>query len=77
MIGTPRLGYGKYYKYMLAWDIVTDQELRELSANIKIDSREDINKEEKEAVKLLRSCPSPEIVRDWIEQRHINDYVKC
>ena len=77
MIGTPGLGYGKYYKYVLAWDIVTDQELRELRANIKIDTREDINKQEKEALKIMRSCPSPEIVRDCIEQRHISDYVKC
>jgi len=35
MIGTPGLGFGKYYKYMLAWDIVEKEELRELIANIK------------------------------------------
>ena len=41
------------------------------------DKMENANKGEKEALKIMHACPSPEIVRDWIEQRHITDYVKC
>ena len=37
---------------------------------------EKLNKEEKEALKILHSCPTPEIVRDWIGQRHLNDYLR-
>ena len=35
---------------------------------------ETLNKKEKEALEILLSCPSPEIVRDWIEQRHLSDF---
>ena len=33
-----------------------------------------LNKKDKEALKLLRNCPSPEIVKDWIEQRNLSNY---
>ena len=37
-------------------------------------SPKNLNKKDKEALKLLCSCPSPEIVKDWIEQRNLSNY---
>ena len=37
---------------------------------------EKLNKEEKESLRVMHSCPSPEIVSGWIKQRHLGDYTK-
>ena len=42
--------------------------------NKKIKSIKNVNKKDKEALKLLCNCPSLEIVKDWIEQRHLSNY---